>query len=88
MTDTIAEHADQTLHKGEALVEMSEVGKTYGAIRVHTSPGGLVAALLAAGDARPYVAEPQGEAVAVDASCSAYATLSEGAGQPIVRYSG
>lgn len=64
------------------------VVKTYGAIRVHTSPGGLVAALLAAGDARPYVAEPQGEAVAVDASCSAYATLSEGAGQPIVRYSG
>ena len=33
MTDTIAEHADQTLHKGEALVEMTEVGKTYGAIR-------------------------------------------------------
>jgi simple sugar transport system ATP-binding protein len=33
MTDTIAEHADQTLHKGEALVEMADVGKTYGAIR-------------------------------------------------------
>jgi simple sugar transport system ATP-binding protein len=33
MTDTIAEHADQTLHKGEALVEMTNVGKTYGAIR-------------------------------------------------------
>src|SRR6185437_273953 len=33
MTDTIAEHADQTLHKGEALVEMDDVGKTYGAIR-------------------------------------------------------
>src|SRR3954451_15886960 len=33
MTDTIAEHADQTLHKGEALVEMVDVGKTYGAIR-------------------------------------------------------
>ena len=33
MTDTIAEHADQTLHKGESLMEMPEVGKTYGAIR-------------------------------------------------------
>jgi simple sugar transport system ATP-binding protein len=33
MADTIAEHADQTLHKGEPLVEMVDVGKTYGAIR-------------------------------------------------------
>ena len=33
MTDTLQEHADPTLHKGEALVEMTEVGKTYGAIR-------------------------------------------------------
>jgi simple sugar transport system ATP-binding protein len=33
MTDTIAEHADQTLHEGEPLVEMVDVGKTYGAIR-------------------------------------------------------
>jgi simple sugar transport system ATP-binding protein len=33
MTDTIAEHADSTLHKGEPLVEMRGVGKTYGAIR-------------------------------------------------------
>jgi simple sugar transport system ATP-binding protein len=33
MTDTLAEHADQTLHKGEPLVEMIDVGKTYGAIR-------------------------------------------------------
>jgi simple sugar transport system ATP-binding protein len=33
MTDTLHEHADPTLHKGEALVEMTEVGKTYGAIR-------------------------------------------------------
>ena len=33
MTDTLHEHADPTLHKGEALVEMIEVGKTYGAIR-------------------------------------------------------
>ena len=33
MTDTIAEHADTSLHKGEALVEMTDVGKTYGAIR-------------------------------------------------------
>ena len=29
----IAEHADPTLHKGEPLVEMADVGKTYGAIR-------------------------------------------------------
>src|SRR3954467_8796943 len=33
MTDTLAEHADPELHKGEHLVEMSDVGKTYGAIR-------------------------------------------------------
>jgi simple sugar transport system ATP-binding protein len=33
MTDTLQEHADPTLHKGEALVEMTDVGKTYGAIR-------------------------------------------------------
>jgi simple sugar transport system ATP-binding protein len=33
MTDTLAEHADQTLHKGEPLIEMTEVGKAYGAIR-------------------------------------------------------
>ncbi len=33
MTDTLQEHADPTLHKGEPLVEMIDVGKTYGAIR-------------------------------------------------------
>ena len=33
MTDTLAEHADRTLHKGEPLIEMADVGKTYGAIR-------------------------------------------------------
>ena len=33
MTDTLQEHADPTLHKGEPLVEMNDVGKTYGAIR-------------------------------------------------------
>jgi simple sugar transport system ATP-binding protein len=33
MTDTIVEHADETLHKGDALIEMVDVGKTYGAIR-------------------------------------------------------
>jgi simple sugar transport system ATP-binding protein len=33
MTDTLAEHADSTLHKGEPLVQMINVGKTYGAIR-------------------------------------------------------
>ena len=32
MTDTISEHADPTLHKGEPLVEMDDVGKSYGAI--------------------------------------------------------
>jgi hypothetical protein len=62
------------------------VVKTYDAVRVHQSVGGIGAALLAPGDDRPYVREPQGEAIAVDASCTAYATLSEGAGQPIVRY--
>ena len=32
MTDTISEHADSTLHKGEALVEMEDVGKAFGPI--------------------------------------------------------
>lgn len=33
MTDTLADHADPGLHRGEPLVQMLEVGKTYGAIR-------------------------------------------------------
>ena len=33
MTDTLNEHADPTLHKGEPLIEMTNVGKSYGAIR-------------------------------------------------------
>ncbi|NMH96953.1 ATP-binding cassette domain-containing protein [Pseudonocardia acidicola] len=33
MTDTIMEHADPQLHRGEPLVEMEGVGKAYGAIR-------------------------------------------------------
>src|ERR1700754_5198934 len=33
MTDTLAEHADESLRKGESLIQMIDVGKTYGAIR-------------------------------------------------------
>ncbi len=33
MTDTLSEHADPSLHKGQALIEMTNVGKAYGAIR-------------------------------------------------------
>ena len=33
MTDTLHEHADPSLHKGESLIQMKDVGKTYGAIR-------------------------------------------------------
>jgi simple sugar transport system ATP-binding protein len=33
MTDTLAEHADAKLRKGEPLIEMSDIGKSYGAIR-------------------------------------------------------
>lgn len=33
MTDTLSEHADKSLHKGESLIEMDNVGKSYGAIR-------------------------------------------------------
>jgi simple sugar transport system ATP-binding protein len=33
MTDTLHEHADPELHSGEPLIEMTDVGKTYGAIR-------------------------------------------------------
>src|SRR5512133_2142952 len=32
MTDTLAEHADPTLHRGEPLVEMDNVGKSFGPI--------------------------------------------------------
>lgn len=60
--------------------------KTYDAVRVHESASGIGAALLGAGSVRPYMREPQGEAIAVDPACADYATLSEGAGQPLVRY--
>ena len=33
MTDTLASHADRDLNRGEPLIEMTEVGKSYGAIR-------------------------------------------------------
>ncbi|MDT5033682.1 MAG: simple sugar transport system ATP-binding protein, partial [Actinoplanes sp.] len=33
MTDTLAQHADSHLQKGEPLIEMTEIGKSYGAIR-------------------------------------------------------
>src|SRR3954470_2517076 len=33
MTDTLHDHADHSLHKGEPLVQMEDVGKSYGAIR-------------------------------------------------------
>lgn len=33
MTDTIAEHADESLKQGEPLIRMDNVGKAYGAIR-------------------------------------------------------
>jgi simple sugar transport system ATP-binding protein len=33
MTDTLAEHADATLQRGEPIIEMENVGKAYGAIR-------------------------------------------------------
>src|SRR4051812_2665167 len=32
MTDTLAEHADPTLHRGEPLIEMTDVGKSFGPI--------------------------------------------------------
>jgi simple sugar transport system ATP-binding protein len=32
MTDTITEHADHSLHKGEPLVEMTDIGKAFGPI--------------------------------------------------------
>lgn len=61
--------------------------KTYGAIRAHVAPGGIAAALASAPDDRLYVAEPQGESIAVNPTCDSYATLSEGAAQPLIRYS-
>jgi simple sugar transport system ATP-binding protein len=33
VTDTLQEHADPSLHKGEPLIEMTDAGKSYGAIR-------------------------------------------------------
>src|SRR6185369_6697793 len=32
MTDTLAEHADPTLSRGEPLIEMTDVGKSFGPI--------------------------------------------------------
>ncbi|MBV9922028.1 MAG: sugar ABC transporter ATP-binding protein, partial [Pseudonocardia sp.] len=32
MTDTITEHADHSLHKGQPLVEMTDIGKAFGPI--------------------------------------------------------
>ena len=32
MTDTLAEHADPTLHRGQPLIEMDNVGKSFGPI--------------------------------------------------------
>src|SRR5829696_9971530 len=32
MTDTLAEHADPTLHRGQPLIEMTDVGKSFGPI--------------------------------------------------------
>ena len=33
MTDTLHDHADRDLYRGEPLVEMTNIGKTYGAVR-------------------------------------------------------
>jgi len=33
MTDTLHDHADPELYKGEPLIEMTDIGKTYGAVR-------------------------------------------------------
>lgn len=33
MTDTLSDHADPGLHRGEPLIEMIDVGKSYGAVR-------------------------------------------------------
>ncbi|GAA3705021.1 ATP-binding cassette domain-containing protein [Terrabacter ginsenosidimutans] len=33
MTDTLHDHADPELYKGEPLIEMTNIGKTYGAVR-------------------------------------------------------
>ena len=33
MTDTLSDHADSGLEKGQTLIEMTDVGKSYGAIR-------------------------------------------------------
>ena len=38
MTDTLQEHADPELTKGEALIEMRDVGKTFGS-GAHAVPG-------------------------------------------------
>jgi simple sugar transport system ATP-binding protein len=32
MTDTLAEHADPTLNRGEPLIQMTDVGKSFGPI--------------------------------------------------------
>ena len=39
MTDTLAEHADPTLHRGQPLIEMDNVGKAYGAYNMYLGGG-------------------------------------------------
>ena len=60
--------------------------KTPTRVYAYVSDSGIAAAFAQAPTARLYTAEPQGEAIAANPSCTAYATLSEGSNQPLTIY--
>ena len=60
--------------------------KTPTQVYAYVSDSGIAAAFAQAPTARLYTAEPQGEAIAANPSCTAYATLSEGSNQPLTIY--
>ncbi len=60
--------------------------KTPTQVYAYVSDSGIAAAFAQAPTARLYTAEPQGEAIAANPTCTAYATLSEGSNQPLTIY--
>ena len=60
--------------------------KTSTRVYAYVSDSGIAAAFAQAPTARLYTAEPQGEAIAANPTCTAYATLSEGSNQPLTIY--
>ena len=60
--------------------------KTTTRIYAYVSDSGIAAAFAQPPAARLYAAEPQGEAIAANPTCTGFATLSEGSNQPLMIY--